>query len=334
MADSVRVRFVPKTKDGRSIAKDLAEITPSTSKASAPDPKRAGEAERVALALGLVAKITRHNSIEAQVPIERFHGIFGAKLRDTANAPQERSVLSSRRTGGDVKLTVPDAELGVPDRMTDTIAFAYVPTPVEFFASSYIPPNVADYHLRLSEVCAALHGASCHTRGWRGTGVRIAMTDTGFFPHPYFDRQGYVILRVRTPEVSEPGIDTNGHGTGESANALALAPESVLIGVKHRDYSALALETALEQDPHIVTNSWGWAIDSQSKPELQTQNPNLFNEIRDVENIINDAIDDGVVMIFSAGNGHLAFPASMPGRAGGRWRDSARQRCPSGLELR
>ena len=38
----------------------------------------------------------------------------------------------------------------------------------------------------------------------------------------------------------------------------------------------------------------------------------FFYELRDVENIINDAIDDGVTIIFSAGNGHRAFPASLP----------------------
>lgn len=313
MPDTIRVRLVPKTRDGRSITVDMSEMSPGTAKSFAPDPGRAAEAKRAALDLGLAAKITRHDAVEASLPPADFQQLFQTELYDAEEIPGFESdlapALSVRHSPS---MTLPRAELAVPESMRDTIAFAYVPTPVEFFGASFIPPNVGLYHLRLSEVCAALRGAECHTRGWTGSGIRIAMTDTGFAPHPYFDRQGYDILRVRTPDVSEPSVDSNGHGTGESANALALAPDCVLIGVKHDDYSALALETALEQNPNIITNSWGWNIDFLSKAQLRAQNPNLYNELRDLENIINDAIDDGVVVAFSAGNGHLAFPASMP----------------------
>ena len=316
MPDTIRVRLVPKTKESRSITMELAEITPGTAKTFAPDPGRAGDAKRAALALGLDADITRHNSVEVQLPIERFREIFDTDVRETADVPgmdrRAHRVLLTGSTDMPTGVSLPMDEMSVPEGMQDTIAFAYVPTPVEFFAASFIPPSLAEYHLRLSDVCAALGGSACHTRGWTGSRVRVAMTDTGFAPHPYFDRQGYDILRVRTPVVSNPEMDADGHGTGESANALVLAPDSVLIGVKHDDYSALALETALEQSPHIISNSWGWNIDNMSKSQLKAQAPNLFNELRDVENIINDAIDDGVVMIFAAGNGQLAFPASIP----------------------
>jgi hypothetical protein len=73
------------------------------------------------------------------------------------------------------------------------------------------------------------------------------MTDTGFANHPYFISQGYNIARVSTPTTEHPMIDTIGHGTGESANVLVMAPDCRFIGVKHNDYSAEALETALDQ---------------------------------------------------------------------------------------
>ncbi len=313
MRETIHVRLVPKTREGRSITVDLSELSPGTAKANAPDPGRAAVAKRAALDMGLEAKITRHDSVEAELPSGRLQELFGTELFDSEEIPGvESTVPRELSTRSETLMTLPRGELEVPESLRETIAFAYVPTPVAFFDKSYIPPNVELHHLRLSEVSATLRGAECHTRGWTGRGIRIAMTDTGFAPHPYFDRQGYDILRVRTPQVSEPSIDSIGHGTGESANALALAPDCVLIGVKHDDYSALALETALEQNPHVITNSWGWHIDDYSKAELRALNPNLFNELRDVENIINDAIDDGTVIAFSAGNGHLAFPASMP----------------------
>ena len=114
-----------------------------------------------------------------------------------------------------------------------------------------------------------LNGARCHRRGWTGRNIRVAMTDTGFANHPYFVSNGYNIERVSTATTEHPLVDTSGHGTGESANVLVMAPDCHFIGVKHNDYSAAALETALAQNPRIITNSWGWDIDNQSLTDLK-----------------------------------------------------------------
>ena len=304
----VRVRMVPKTKENASITIDLQEITPQTAKLFAPDADRAVSALRSAFNLGMESKITRHNSLDSLVPQDQFQDIFKTSLVDRKRDLSEHNEKSS----GASKFLSSEQELKVPENLQDSIAFAYLPSPVEHFAVRAVAPKVSLYHLNLTDVVNALRAGHCHRRGWTGQGIRVAMTDSGFAAHPYFDRQGYNITRVHTPETEHPMIDTSGHGSGESANVLAVAPDIHFIGVKHDDYSALALETALDQNPHIVTNSWGWDIDVASKDELKVANPNLFNELRDVESIINDAIDDGVLMIFAAGNGHRAFPGSMP----------------------
>lgn len=87
---------------------------------------------------------------------------------------------------------------------------------------------------------------------------------------------------------------------------------AVFFGIKHNDYSAEALETALAQNPRVLVNSWGWNIDNQSMDSLHQADPNLYNELQDVERILTDATIDGVMVIFAAGNGHRMFPASMP----------------------
>ena len=69
---------------------------------------------------------------------------------------------------------------------------------------------------------------------------------------------------------------------------------------------------AWRSQPKIVTNSWGWDVDNQSLAALQQNNPNLYNELRDVASIIADALADGVTMIFSGGNGQRPFPACLP----------------------
>jgi serine protease AprX len=306
MADQIRVRLVPKTREGESVTMNLAEMTPQLAKRYAPDPGRAEKAHRLAANIGIDAKITRHHSLDGTIPSETFASMFQAELVEKEGATEGHS-YRRRKTF----LTTTKA-LEIPDQLKDTIAFAYIPTPPEFLDVSFVPPNVSVYHLRLMDVLRALNGSSCHRRRWTGPNIRVAMTDTGFANHPYFISQGYTIERVSAPSTEHPMIDTVGHGTGESANVLVMAPDCRFIGVKHNDYSAEALETALEQNPHIVTNSWGWDNDYQSKASLKQNNPNLFNELVDVENIINDAIADGVVMIFAAGNGHQMFPASIP----------------------
>jgi hypothetical protein len=307
MPEHVRVRLVPKTRRGESITMTLSEITPQQAKELAPDPGRAAEALRPALNLGMEAKITRHNSLEGKIPAETFEDVFAAKL---VEEPMPTSKTASFSRSGTTLTT--KEEIQIPDDLQDTIAFAYIPSPPLFFAISSIPPNVSVYHLRLMDVLRSLRGSHCHRRRWTGRNIRVAMTDTGFANHPYFISQGYNITRGSTPTTEHPMIDAVGHGTGESANVLVMAPDCHFIGVKHNDYSAEALETALDQNPHIITNSWGWDVDVQSKSDIQAQDPNLFNELRDLENIINDAIDDGVMIIFAAGNGHHAFPGSMP----------------------
>ncbi len=93
---------------------------------------------------------------------------------------------------------------------------------------------------------------------------------------------------------------------------MIMAPDCLLFGIKHDDYSAEALETSLAQNPRVITNSWGWDVDKWTMEEIRQADENFYFELRDLERIIADAIDDGVIVVFSAGNGHKMFPASMP----------------------
>lgn len=228
--------------------------------------------------------------------------------------------LHSRRTAGieDRSVTInewydaPDQSLTVPEVLSDSVAFAYIPRPVEFFTSLSMPPRENLYYLRLADVRMVLNAPRCHRNGWTGKGVKVAMADTGFTLHPFFARSGARLIPTEAPGSGPADIDTSGHGTGEAANIFAVAPDCTVYGVKHGSSAAATLETCIGQDPAVMTNSWGFHIDTQNRECLRQNDANMFFELLDLEAVIHSAVSRGITVMFSAGNGHLAFPASHP----------------------
>lgn len=143
------------------------------------------------------------------------------------------------------------------------------------------------------------------------------MIDSGFaHDHPFFGANGYRSSVVLAPGATDRRRDGNGHGTGESANVFALAPEATFIGVKldnEDDPAAGAsvlegLQEALKHDPHIITVSLGYDLRGADNAPLSR----LPNSLVALEAEIQAAVRRGIVIIFSAGNGHYAFPGQMP----------------------
>ena len=307
METLIRVRLVPKSQTGASLKTHFGHLTTSTLSEFAPSPENARLALAKAANLGIVANETEGKNLSGFITEAEFNKTFGSPLKEIKYS----SELSERVVTKDAYLA-PQGEIKVPKELKDVIDFVYVPTPPLFFGLNSVPPQSSVYHLRVEDVARILRACRCHRQGWTGRGVRVAMADSGFARHPFFDQYDFNITRVSTPSTSSPEIDTSGHGTGESANVLVTAPDCIFFGVKHDDYSAEALETSLAQNPKVITNSWGWDVDRQSLDSLRNSNPNLYNEVVDIERIIKDAIASGVTIVFSAGNGHRAFPGSLP----------------------
>ncbi len=301
----IRVRIVPKSRIEPDFRREAFSLSVSNAKEAAPDLDRARETQKRLSEYNVEAHVTPKNAVDLRMDSAQVQEVFNVSLREESQEGADMAFVQGPA------LTTREP-LSLPPALAEVAAFAYVPSPVQFYAPSFVPPSASVYHLRVADVVRGVRAALCHRQGWSGQGVRVAMSDTGFARHPWFDDHGFNIVRVSTPATSDPGIDTSGHGTGESANALAVAPDCEFIGVKHDDYSAMALETCLAQNPDVMTHSWGWNIDVVSKAQLQAQNPNQFFELLDVEQIVLDAIDDGVVVIFAAGNGHRAFPGCIP----------------------
>lgn len=200
----------------------------------------------------------------------------------------------------------------IPPSLRRIIAYAYVPTSPQCHGVAQAPPTTDLFHLSLQSLCEVLRVTPCHEQGIRGTGVTIALPDTGFAAHPWFESHGYDIRRVSTIDGMDPAEDEQGHGTAACANALAVAPGATLLGIRQADFSATALEVALAHSPHVLSCSWGWDKDYQSRDQLRRTEPHTALQFDDMERIIRGAIQEGTTVIFSAGNGERAFPASMP----------------------
>lgn len=111
-----------------------------------------------------------------------------------------------------------------------------------------------------------------------------------------------------------PLTDENGHGTSESANIFSVAPEVKLQPVKINFVNSIgAFNVAVSQSPNIITCSWGSSI---RNPPLSAANQALAAAIA-------TAVANGIVVVFSAGNGHYGFPGQHPDviSAGGVYRE-------------
>lgn len=243
-------------------------------------------------------------SISASCPTKHFESFFGTRV--------------SKRTPADVKplprgyaMFAPDKddpwELPTDDNLNHLIDRAYIQHEPIFFASERpIPPQWTDaFRLRVPvDVAQLLRASSVHRRGITGDGVKVAMPDTGFYQHPYFVEQGYNFLAVTAPDASDHTSDDHGHGTGECANLFATAPGINFIGVKMGSNPTLGFKTGMELRPDVMTNSWGYHVDLPG-----TAMPNW---LKPLYLAVLDAVSRGIIVCFSAGNGHFGFPGSMP----------------------
>jgi subtilisin family serine protease len=306
--DVVIVRLVPKSRS-RAPRMDFGlhsiQIKP---REFSPDPARARFALNFFASHPAVdVKPTEKSRVELAMGRQDFSELFGTSLQ-----PGEFSKRDDNRTTLTSSFLVPQSALQVPDALKDAVDFAYIPRPIELYGPSYRPPSESIAHLHLEDVRAALNAPRAHRQDWTGRGVKVAMVDSGFFPHPFFAANGYKLVASAAPGADKPEEDPSGHGTGECANIFTIAPDCTVYGVKTSLSAATSLEAAIGLGPDVLSNSWGFDVDVQSRDQLEATDPNFFGELVDLETILSDAVQAGIIVIFAAGNSQRAFPACMP----------------------
>jgi subtilisin family serine protease len=178
------------------------------------------------------------------------------------------------------------------------------------------PPNRSYWYLDVpGGVSLGLNADRVH-RGAAvtGRGVKLAMVDSGWYEHPYFTARGYRHTVKLGPGATAPQHDESGHGTGESANAFAAAPDIDFTMVKMNFANSTgSFNAAVTLAPHVISCSWGSSI---------RQGP-LSAADQALAAAIAAAVAKGIVVVFSAGNGHFGFPGQHPDviSAGGVYMD-------------
>jgi len=170
---------------------------------------------------------------------------------------------------------------------------------------SSFAPTVSYWHLDVpADVSLGDNADRAHRSGITGAGIKVAMPDSGHYSHPYFANRGLRVAPVVLgPGAANPLDDEIGHGTGESANMFAVAPDAQLLPVKMSFVNTIgAFNAAVGLNPDIITCSWGSSI----------QYPPLSAADQALAAAIAAAVAAGIVVVFSAGNGHFGFPGQHP----------------------
>jgi hypothetical protein len=248
-----------------------------------------------------------------------YQRAFGQKLQAV-----EREVLRERRERRPITfIEVEDAPVrGLVDTSESSLADVVEGVAIEEPAVLYapqprpFPPKVDYWHLEVpGDVSLALNADVVHREGITGSGVKVVMTDTGWYRHPFFERRGYRATdALLGPGATRPDNDEVGHGTGESANAFAAAPDIEFRMVKNGFANLTGgFNAAVGLAPDIISCSWGFSI---LDGPLSAANQALAAAVA-------QAVADGIIVIFSAGNGHYGFPGQHPDviSAGGTYMD-------------
>lgn len=187
---------------------------------------------------------------------------------------------------------------------TDLIEGVALNEPVYFFQNAFAPTKEY-WHLDVpAGISLGMNADRAHRLGYNGKGIKVVMVDSGWYRHPYFTQRGYrsgsVVLG---PAAANPTHDESGHGTGESANIFSVAPDVNFQMVKINFVNSVgAFNAAVALIPDIISCSWG---SSRRDPPLSASNQVLAAAI-------SAAVRRGIVVVFSAGNGHWGFPGQHP----------------------
>lgn len=235
---------------------------------------------------------------------------FEKAFKTTIAAQERPAVKELGRLTTATFIDCPDTQLSglIPTAgtsMGDLLEGVAIEEPRYYMSPSMYAPLKSYWHLRVpADISLATNADKAHRTGITGKGVKVAMVDSGHYLHPFFTGRGYRVAPVTLgPGAANPLKDESGHGTGESANIFAVAPDAQLLPVKMNFANTVgAFNAAVGLGPDIITCSWG---SSKQFGPLSASDQALAAAI-------SAAVAADITVIFSAGNGHWGFPGQHP----------------------
>ncbi|WP_394618671.1 S8 family serine peptidase [Lentzea sp. JNUCC 0626] len=229
---------------------------------------------------------------------------------ETRLVTEERTVIKPQ-VGEDTATFIECPDTDVPGLIdvsrspaADVLEGLAIEEPVYFHQSPFAPKR-SYWHLDVpGDVSLGMNADRAHRMQVTGAGVRVVMVDSGWFRHPYFTGRGYRSAPVVLgPGALNPNDDESGHGTGESANLFAVAPDIDFTMVKINFVnSTAAFNTAVALGPQVISCSWGSDVPGR---QLSAANNALAAAVA-------NAVASGIIVVFSAGNGQHGFPGQHP----------------------
>lgn len=298
-----------------------ARLSPEALQQFRPDHRALGRAVDMLQESGFTITSQGRLSLSMRGKRRDFERLFRTTLTPVSVA----SIRGTRLSSNSVFYPAEGVEWNPAPEIEPLIDDAYIQWPHIYLHQRFqtppsaLPPQVRYHHLRVpGDVTIVLNADRVHRQGTTGRGVRVAMIDSGFnHSHPYFAERGYNSTTVLASGATNVDRDRNGHGTGESANLLAIAPDATFVGVKldnddNPAASASLLEgfqEAMTHDPHVISVSLGYDL---VIPGTRKHRSALPNSLKALQAEIQEAVASGVVVVLAAGNGHVAFPGMMP----------------------
>jgi subtilisin family serine protease len=329
-SDLLRVAVTFPRADGRGgPVKFGARLSTASAPRFSPDPLDVDRAIARLQKSGFSVSACGKLAVSMRCTRSQYEKVFGTRLEvfdapDAAEAQASRFFFPGAKSGWQ-----PDPEVAA------LIDDAYIQWPHIYMGSALAGglgggPDLGFHYLSVPKgVRQLLNVPQSRRKRITGKGVRVAMVDSGFdLRHSWFRPYRPRASVVLAPGATSRTTDTNGHGTGESANIFSVAPDVTFIGVKVDNDAAPAagasilegFQEALRHHPQIISISMGYDLRiTGNKPAAR-----LPNSLVPLEAEIQAAIAAGIVVVFSAGNGHYAFPGQMPGviSAGGVYVDA------------
>ena len=210
-------------------------------------------------------------AVFARGRVALFESVFRTRLarmtRESTGYEKSDRELSS--TGIAVAEGAPDPSPEPLGHEAILVSVAEPPVLAETVVTTVGTGVGTDVCLSLSDVAHETHADEVHQhqlflRGKaNGYGVRVAVVDTGFAIHPFFD--AYHVTRIAGPYASGGGLGDE-HGTQVLANLLACAPGVDAWAVKYFNVDTAFQTAMLIPKVRVISLSWVYPIGSNPTP--------------------------------------------------------------------